>query len=83
MRSLTENTTNQPQVINNIFFCVILIGIMAQQPVLWMPTASLPAATEINIALNYFPRTPPPIFEPDIFDLAPDTIDWYSAGMSF
>lgn len=76
MRSVTK--TAQPHAINNIFFVAILIWFVAQQTVFW---PQLAASTEINVALQYFPRTPPPIFEPDVLDIAQDGTDPSQTGM--
>ena len=74
-------SSRQIQLLNHFFFAGVFIWFVAQQPVSWPQLASSSASAEINRALQYFPRTPPPIFEPEVLDLAQDTTDSHSSGM--
>lgn len=77
----TMLSSRQIQLLNHFFFAGVFIWFVAQQPVSWPQLASSSASAEIKRALHYFPRTPPPIFEPEMLDLAQDSTDPYSAGM--
>jgi hypothetical protein len=74
-------SSRQIQLLNHFFFAGVFIWFVAQQPVSWHQLASSSASGKISHALQYFPRTPPPIFEPEALDLAQDSTEPHSTGM--
>jgi hypothetical protein len=73
------HTTAPPialQALNTLMFAGILLWFVAQQNLL-APSAIKYGPVDVAKATPYQPRIPPPMFDPEQFDLGPEDVETY------
>jgi hypothetical protein len=67
-------TQNQLVWVNHLFFASLVVWFLALQGTL-PPLALKYGPSDVAKALHYQPRTPPPVFDPEVTDTSVDAVD--------
>ncbi|MBA4263564.1 MAG: hypothetical protein C0453_00655 [Comamonadaceae bacterium] len=74
-----RTTTHQPltlQALHTLIFAGMMLWFVAQQNLL-VPSAVKYGPTDVAKATPYHPRIPPPMFDPEQFDVGPEDAETY------